>query len=128
LLDRRLPPLLRVGVVVLALVYLLPVTLDPGGREALAPWPDRPLPAFTGGLPALLTGVTALMLALGWLTRVAALGLLIPTLMTILAAGLNLWSGLLLAGALLLMLLGGGNWSLWRLDDLWVLVRAGESR
>jgi uncharacterized membrane protein YphA (DoxX/SURF4 family) len=86
------------------------------------------LPALTADLLALLSIAATLMLALGALTRLASLGLLMPITITILTAGLNGFNALLLAGVILLMLLGGGKWSLWRLDDLLVTVKAGAAR
>jgi CDP-diacylglycerol--glycerol-3-phosphate 3-phosphatidyltransferase len=123
-----LPTLLRVGVGLLSLAYLWPIVFSPAQREVLFLWPGTPDPTFTASLLALLTLVTTPMLVLGLLTRLAALGLLVPTVITILAGGFNELSGSLLVGLMVLMLLGGGRWSLWRLDDSWFTVQAGKAR
>ena len=128
LFDTWLPPLLRAGVVLLSMVYLLPIAINPIQREALFLWPGTPYPALAANLLALLTASTSLMLALGLLARLAALGLLAPIVITTLTGGLNGLNGSLLVGIILLMLLGGGRWSLWRLDDIWVTIKAGAAR
>ena len=128
LFDMWLPPLLRAGVVLLSLAYLWPNALNTVQREIFLLWPGAPNPTLLANLLTLLTLVTTTMLALGLLTRLAALGLLVPTVISILFSGLNAFNGPLLAGIVLLMLLGGGKWSLWRLDDLWVTVTAGRAR
>ena len=121
LLDNWLPPLLRGGSAILALVYLLPIAFDAGEGQ-------RPLALFPSISMTLLITITTLMLTVGVLTRVAALGLLIPTFMTILVINLSLSSSLLLAGLSLLMLLGGGKWALWKADDGWVTAKAGTPK
>jgi CDP-diacylglycerol--glycerol-3-phosphate 3-phosphatidyltransferase len=126
--EAWLPSLLRVGVVLLSLIYLWPIALSTVQREALFLWPSTPNPALTVNLPVLLTLVTTLMLGLGLLTRLAALGLLVPTVITILVGGFSELNGSLLVGLMALMLLGGGRWSLWRLDDIWVTIKAGTAR
>jgi CDP-diacylglycerol--glycerol-3-phosphate 3-phosphatidyltransferase len=123
-----LPPLLRMGVVLLSMAYLVPIALSTVQLDAFLLWPGTAHSALTFHLLALLTLVTTLLLALGFLTRLTALGLLAPTVITILAAGLNGLNGSLLVGLVSLMILGGGRWSLWRLDDIWVTIKAGTAR
>jgi hypothetical protein len=119
-------PLLRAGLVLLSVLILLPAAFDEGRRQALLRWPGGP--AWTAELVALLALVATLLLALGILARLAALGLLVPTAMVIVAIGLSWSSGLLLAGSIIVMLFGGGALALWRPDDLFVTRRAGERR
>jgi CDP-diacylglycerol--glycerol-3-phosphate 3-phosphatidyltransferase len=126
LLERWLLPLLRLGLVFLSVLILLPAALEDERRQALLRWPGGP--SWSAELVALLALAATLLLALGILARLAALGLLVPTAMVIVSAGLTAGSGLLLAGSILVMLLGGGALVLWRPDDTFVTRRAGERR
>ncbi len=128
LMEGWLPPLLRAGVGLLSLWYLYPIALHPAARSVLFLWPGSPWPALTTALIALLAIAAPLLVGVGSLTRLAALGLLVPVAMTLVAVGLNYFNTPLLLGVILLMLLGGGKWSLWRLDDRFVTVRAGGVR
>jgi hypothetical protein len=125
-LQRWLLPLVRAGLVFLSVLILLPVAFDGGRRQTLLRWPGGP--PWTAELVALLALAATLLLVLGILARLAALGLLVPTAMVIVATGLSLGNGLLLAGSIIVMLFGGGSLVLWRPDDLFVTRRAGERR
>ncbi len=121
-----LPLLLRGGVVLVSFLYLLPIVFDTTARRSLLHWPGSPWPSFTADALGLLAVITPIMLALGVLGRLAGLGLLAPTAMTLLAGGLHLQNGLLLAGVIALMVLGSGYGSLWQPDEELVRLRAGE--
>ncbi len=121
-----LPLLLRGGVVLVTLFYLFPIVFDSAARRSLLLWPGSPWPTFTADALGLLAVVAAGLLALGVLGRLAALGLLAPTVMTMLAGGLHLQNGLLLVGTVTIMLLGSGYWSLWQPEEELVRLRAGE--
>ena len=110
----------------MSVLILLPAALVDERRQALLRWPGGP--PWSAELVALLALAATLLLALGILARLAALGLLVPTAMVIVAAGLSWPAGLLLAGSILVMLLGGGSRALWRPDDTCVTRRAGERR
>lgn len=118
LFDHWLPPLLRCIVVIVSLVYLLPFTLNINVSQLSAN-------SSLSSIMALGVGFTTVMILLGTLTRVASLGLLIPTFMLILSVDLTFSSGLLLVSLSLLTLLGGGKWSMWQADDVWVYTKAG---
>jgi CDP-diacylglycerol--glycerol-3-phosphate 3-phosphatidyltransferase len=125
-----LPVGLRLGVTLGAVWFLWPIGLDPGLRRGLLAWPGSPLPAITADLLGILAVITPIMLALGVLARLAALGLMAPIAMTILASGLHLPNGLLLGGSLAIMLLGGGYYTLsgrfGQLDEIFVRRQAGS--
>ena len=118
LFDRWLPPLLRCIAVTNSLLYLRPFIWNSDVWSALGN-------ISLMGIIAFGVGIINIMLLTGTLTRVAALGLLIPTFMYTLANGLIISSGLLLVSLSLLMLFGGGKWSLWQADDVWVYTKAG---
>lgn len=123
-----LPLLLRTAVTLVSIQFLLPIVFETSLRRSLLVWPGSPWPGLTADLLGGLALLATVMLALGMLGRLAALGLLAPTTMTVVAAGLNWPNGLLLAGTVALMLSGSGFWSVWQPEERLVRIRAGEKR
>ncbi len=123
-----LPVLLRGMLVAASLYFLWPIVANDSARHLLLAWPGSPWPYFTADLLGGLAVLTTLMVGLGVLGRVAALGLLAPTAMTVVATDLHLLNGFLLAGTIALMLLGSGRFSLWQPEEAVISRRAGEKR
>jgi CDP-diacylglycerol--glycerol-3-phosphate 3-phosphatidyltransferase len=123
-----LPLLLRVMVVIVSVQFLWPIALEASLRRTFLAWPGAFLPNLTADGLGVLAMLATVMLGLGVLGRLAALALLAPTAMTVLALGLNLQNSLLVAGTIAIMLLGSGNFSLWQPEELLVRVRAGEKK
>jgi CDP-diacylglycerol--glycerol-3-phosphate 3-phosphatidyltransferase len=128
LLAGWLPLGLRLLVVLVSLGFLGPIAARAAVRRVLFAWPGAPFPELTADGLGLLAILTTVMLALGILGRLAALGLLAPTAMTVVAAGLHLQNGLLLAGTVAIMLLGSGFFSLWQPEEVLVRIRAGDRK
>jgi CDP-diacylglycerol--glycerol-3-phosphate 3-phosphatidyltransferase len=110
-----LPLLLR-----LALVAVVLGSAIAGMGSASSPW--------TGSILGPVAAVAAVMLALGAVGRLAALGLLVATCSAILARGLDAGNGLALVCAIALMLLGSGAYSIWRPEDALLSRRAGDKK
>jgi CDP-diacylglycerol--glycerol-3-phosphate 3-phosphatidyltransferase len=110
-----LPILLRL---VLVAVVLGSAIAGPG--SASSPW--------MGSIFGLAVVAAAVMVAMGAAGRVAALGLLIAACSAILAHGLDVLNGLMLACAIALMLLGSGAYSIWQPEDALLSRRAGEKK
>jgi CDP-diacylglycerol--glycerol-3-phosphate 3-phosphatidyltransferase len=121
-----LPPLLRVVVTLVSIQFLLPIVFEASLRRSLLAWPGSPWPILTADLLGVLALLATVLLALGILGRLAALGLLAPTTMTVVALGMTWPNGILLAGTVALMLSGSGFWSLWQPEERLVRIRAGE--
>jgi CDP-diacylglycerol--glycerol-3-phosphate 3-phosphatidyltransferase len=126
-LTRWFPLVLRAVVVALMLWIVVPIlrsTSDPG---ALFAWSGVPAPRFVATAMVLLAVAATVLLALGVAGRLAALALLIAASANILATGLFLFNGFLMASAIALMLLGSGALSCWRPEDAILSRRAGEN-
>ncbi len=123
-----LPPVLRAAVTLVSIQFLLPIVFEASLRRTLLAWPGSPWPTLTADLLGGLAVLATVMLALGIMGRLAALGLLAPTAMTVVAMGLNWQNGMLLAGTVALMLSGSGLLSMWQPEERLVRIRAGEKR
>lgn len=123
-----LPVLLRLVVVPVSAGFLWPIVAETDFRRVLLAWPGSPWPLFSADALGVLAVLTTAMLALGVLGRLAGLGLMAPTAMTVLSQGLHLYNGLLVAGLVALMLLGSGCCSLWQPEERLLRRRAGSRR
>jgi CDP-diacylglycerol--glycerol-3-phosphate 3-phosphatidyltransferase len=123
-----LPPVMRAVVTFVSIQFLFPIAFDEFMRRTLLAWPGALWPNLTADLLGVLAVLTTVMVALGILGRLAALGLLVPTAVTVAATGLNWQNGILVTGAVALMLSGSGNFSLWQPEERLVRVRAGGKR
>jgi CDP-diacylglycerol--glycerol-3-phosphate 3-phosphatidyltransferase len=121
-----LPVLLRLVVVLVSAGFLLPLATDAGSRRIMLGWPGSPWPHISADILGFLAILTTVMLALGVLGRLASLGLMAPTAMTVLSQGLHLYNGLLVAGLVALMLLGSGYLSLWQPEERLLRRKAGS--
>jgi CDP-diacylglycerol--glycerol-3-phosphate 3-phosphatidyltransferase len=128
LLTGWLPVLLRLVMVLVSAGFLLPVVAAPESRRLLLAWPGSPWPLFTADALGILAVLTTVMLALGVLGRLASVGLMAPTAVTVLTQDLHLYNGLLVAGLVALMLLGSGYLSLWQPEERLLRRRAGSQR
>jgi uncharacterized membrane protein YphA (DoxX/SURF4 family) len=119
---------MRAVVTFVSIQFLFPIAFDEFMRRTLLAWPGALWPNLTADLLGVLAVLTTVMVALGILGRLAALGLLVPTAVTVAATGLNWQNGILVTGAVALMLSGSGNFSLWQPEERLVRVRAGGKR
>jgi len=127
-LTRWLPLALRMVVVTLMFWMVISALRNGSDPAALFAWPGIPAPSFSATAIGLLAFAATVMLALGVAGRLAALGLLVAVAANILAAGLYLFNGFLLASAIALLLLGSGALSCWRPEEAILSRRAGESK
>lgn len=126
--SRWLPIVLRMGVVMVMAGLVLPVRGNVPQQTALFAWPGVPFPEIVATAISLMALMATLMLILGVAGRLAALGMIVAASANILASGLEIRNGFLLAGAIALMFLGSGTLSCWRPEDAILRRRAGEKR
>jgi CDP-diacylglycerol--glycerol-3-phosphate 3-phosphatidyltransferase len=123
------PPLLRLTVAGgMALVYAAawPRIWQPETWQALFAGWGVPGAGAIALFLALLGFATTAAVTLGWLGRVAALFLLFPLGFDIVANGLAWYSGAALGADIAILLLGTGPLSLWRPEERYLFVRAGD--
>ena len=112
---RWTPPVLRLGAAVLAGVFLAPALWRAEPRAAYLAMGAAGA-ALAGGA-GLLALISAALLALGAVNRLAALGLLAATCADLAARGYQPYHGALLTAAIGVLTLGGGAFALWPVDD-----------
>ena len=122
-LARWLPPALRLSGAALAAGVLGPRLWGPLPASYLALGPTGTVLAMGAGALALFA---AALLALGAVSRLAALGLLAATCLDLAVGGYRPYHAGLLIAAIGLLYLGGGAYALWRADDALFARRAGR--
>lgn len=128
LAQRIAPPLARLALAasVIGIVARWESILPPPAwPDLLARW-GLPAPAVLASLAALLLLLGTALVSGGVLARLLSLALIFPLGFEIITGGLTAAKGTAVAGAVYLMLMGPGPFSLWPLEEPYVKRRAGE--
>lgn len=116
-----LPLLARLLTVVGVAGPALEKVFDYPGQVAFFTRLGIPQPGVMVVVSAITELAAAGLIAVGVAGRLAALALLGNMLVAIVTAGLNPLSGLVFLSAAVVALLGTGRFSLWRIEDRWLL-------
>lgn len=125
-----LPPLLRLALAssVTAIFLALPQAWSPPPWVALFAGWGLPLPTIWAIVAVILLLLGGVLVLFGTMGRLAAFWLVFPIGFDMVTRGLTWASGLGLATAVCLMLLGTGPLSRWKPEERFLLRRAGEGK